>query len=340
VIRAGAIALALLCGGAAEAQFLGPNGGVDSLPSGNRPVFSFVAPAAGAYSTLTAATGQTLPCSRASTATYLDGSGTRQTAASNTCRVENTGLLMEGASTNRLLNSTAPATQTTASLATGSYTGWIEGSGSVAFTVGTATATGLPCTATTGVANDCHFSITGAGTIVATKTGTVTAEQLEQMPFRTSLIITAGTVATRAADVGPATTSVSFSASGGVFRVTGWTPAWSSASTTPAAILCIGNNGFMYYNAAGTIRFGTVSQAVDATGLSWSANTSHTIVGRWDATKVYLSVDGAAEVSRSAATATPNRVGVLENESCGTGDAFAHVVSVKACRGSIASRCP
>lgn len=156
-------------------------------------------------SPVTADTGQSITVTRASTKTCVVN-GTPTTAAANALCVEANGALIEKQSTNFLLNSHSPATQTTASLSATSYTGSMTGSGSLVFTVGTATATGLPCTATS--ASDCHFSITGAGTITATPSGTVSTEQLEPLPYRTSDIPTGGTTVTRSADTVFATLAV------------------------------------------------------------------------------------------------------------------------------------
>lgn len=141
---------------------------------------------------------------RASTATYRDGNGVRQTAAIDTPRFDHDangnplGLLLEGARTNYLLNSTAPATQTTGSLGTGPYTLWVEGAGSAAVAGAGATITGAG-TATEG--SSVHFTVTVAGTVTVTKTGTLTAFQLENSLFPTSLIVTAGATATREEDL-------------------------------------------------------------------------------------------------------------------------------------------
>jgi len=282
-------------------QFLGPTGGVDASPFGKKKtslVFSFTAPSAGSYASLTPTVGGAISCTRASTGTYLDGTGTRQTAAANTCRVENAGLLVEGPSTNNLLNSGAPVTQTTASLATGSYTGWVEGTGSLAFTVGTAVATGLPCTATTGVANDCHFTITGAGTIVATVTGSLTLEDLEPLAFRSSYIATAGTAASRSADA----VSATIPATGPYFSMSATAVQGPAAATAPARMVIVLGSGA--YGAANTVATyftpglhldafdGAAASRVTAAGMSYSG-TSHKF--QFSANPVLgVNIDGSA----------------------------------------------
>lgn len=107
------------------------------------------------------------------------------------------GLCEFQSATNYLLNSTAPATQTTGSLATGTYTLWVNGSGSASVAAGTATGTGFG-SATNGSA--IVFTISGAGTVVVTVTGSLNAFQLENSSGGTALIVTAGATVTRGND--------------------------------------------------------------------------------------------------------------------------------------------
>ena len=107
------------------------------------------------------------------------------------------GWLCEPVRTNYALNSTTPATHTTGSLAIGTYTLWQEGTGSFVATAGTAVGTfgtasnGTPATIT----------ITTAGTVVLTASGTNTWVQLELGAFKTSRIPTTTATATRAATI-------------------------------------------------------------------------------------------------------------------------------------------
>ncbi len=106
-------------------------------------------------------------------------------------------LKIEPAATNYLLNSDAPATQTTASLSTGDYILWVNGTGSAAVTAGTATITGGG-TATDGTPD--LFTVTGAGTVTVTVTGSLDRFQLEDGSVPTSYIATSGVPESRAAD--------------------------------------------------------------------------------------------------------------------------------------------
>lgn len=112
--------------------------------------------------------------------------------------VPGSGLLIEESRVNQLFNSTAPVTQTTPSLATGTYTLWVNGSGSALASGNTATITGA-ASASNGSPNT--FVVTVLGTVDITVTGSLNAFQCELGSFGTSLIVTAGATATRAADV-------------------------------------------------------------------------------------------------------------------------------------------
>lgn len=138
-----------------------------------------------------------LSISRASDGYARDSSGTWVQFTSDTLRITDRGLLVEESRTNYLLNSGTPVTQTTASLATGDYTLWVEGSGSALASGGTATITGAS-SATDGSPDT--FSVTVAGTVTVTVTGTLSRFQLEQGIFPSSYIPTTATAAVRASD--------------------------------------------------------------------------------------------------------------------------------------------
>jgi hypothetical protein len=100
-----------------------------------------------------------------------------------------THVVSEGVAVQQLLNSDAPATQTTGSLATGDYVLWQNGAGSSDLTAGTATIS------TTGSATDgspLTFTVTGAGTVNVTITGSPDENQLEGGSVQTTFILSAG----------------------------------------------------------------------------------------------------------------------------------------------------
>lgn len=135
---------------------------------------------------------------RTTTATYIDpADGLLKTAAINVPRFEAAGLLMEGQSTNYFLNSATPASHTSGSCPTGTYTLWMDGAGSVAVEAGTATGSGW---ATADAATPRTITITGAGTVVFTVTGSPTRAQFENSDVRSSFIPTTDEMVERAKD--------------------------------------------------------------------------------------------------------------------------------------------
>jgi lysophospholipase L1-like esterase len=132
-------------------------------------------------------------------ATRVEANGAEWVVPANSLAVGPEGAIGEPAKTQYLLdNCLAPASQAV-SLTAGTYVAWVAGTGSMALAVGTATATGLPCTAI--ATRPCRFTVTaeGAGTVAATVTGTLTHQAIESGWFQTSKICCAGTSCNRAA---------------------------------------------------------------------------------------------------------------------------------------------
>jgi hypothetical protein len=186
-----------------NSQMMGPlQGGASGVPS-----WVLVAGGLAATADMSFATNQYYGCTlasclsitRASSKTNLLPTSTSgfayTTFGSNVLAIDSNGLLIEESRTNQLLNSTAPATQTTGTLAATAQTLWVNGSGSAGLSNGTATG----CTGTATNGSPVTFAPT-AGTCTVTVSGSLNAFQLEAGAFGTSLIVTTGTAATRAAD--------------------------------------------------------------------------------------------------------------------------------------------
>ena len=136
-----------------------------------------------------------------STATYTDAPGASFITAANNVAAftPGKGLQIWQAATNYLLNSDAPATQTTGSLGTGSYVFFCNGTGSVVVAAATAVGSGFGtqvCSAGTFLA----VTISMAGTVLVTPSGSVNWFDLQGQTFPTPHISTAGATATRVAD--------------------------------------------------------------------------------------------------------------------------------------------
>lgn len=139
---------------------------------------------------------------RAASATFLDSTGTLQTAGANVLRRQwdatnrRWGWLVEEARTNLLLNSATLSTQTVTVAAT-AYTLSFYGTGSITRS-GTSTGT------TNGTGANVRTSVTftpTAGSLTLTVSGSVTNANLEAGSFATSWIPTTGTSALRDADL-------------------------------------------------------------------------------------------------------------------------------------------
>jgi hypothetical protein len=143
---------------------------------------------------------------RASVGTFVDSTGTLQTASSGAARfthnpvtLRSLGLMIEESRTNLLLNSATLSTQNVTTTAA-AHTLHFTGTGTITLT-GTSTAGPLVGTGT-GEGNRVSLTFTPtAGTLTLTVSGTVTNAQLEVGVFKTSYIPTTGATVQRAADV-------------------------------------------------------------------------------------------------------------------------------------------
>lgn len=242
------------------------------------------------------------------------------TFGSAVARRTNLGLLVEEARTNNLLNSAVPATQTTASLATGTYTLWVNGSGSATSSAGTAVGSGFGA-ATQGTPN--VITLTGAGTVVVTVAGSLNAFQLELGAFGTSLIVTAGATATRAADVVTVTIPPAFGSSYtlvgkgtphalesyGTDQVLAQLDDGTANNRTSIRRLSTNGNGFFSHTAAGVL-------TSENTNTAWSTNVSLKLAGTMAASNQAVVLNGGAPATgANALPATPTniRIGSIQS---------------------------
>lgn len=244
---------------------------------------------------------------RASSATYRDSTGTRQTAATDAERLDHTssgtalGLLVEEQRTNQFLNSDSPATQTISLTATGDYTLWMEGTGSAAVAANTATGTGFG-TATEG--SPVTFNISGTGSVDVTITAPVTICQLEKGSFATSYIPTAGASVTRAADMcSVATADFGFSTTAGTVAFTGTMLGFVSNAHGWDFNDGTANNQISLYlpSAAKLFLYNGAVQA-DISGGAVVASTQFKSASAWAANDAATSLDGAAVVTDTTVT--------------------------------------
>jgi hypothetical protein len=184
---------------------------------------------------------------RASSATFIDASGTLQTATTdapvfdhNPLTGESLGLRVWELRANLLLNSATLSTQNVTVTAV-AHTLSFTGTGTITLS-GTSTAGPLVGTGT-GEANRVRLTFTPtAGTLTLTVSGTVSNAQLEVGAFATSYIPTTGAAATRSADVA-SITGANFSSwynqSEGTFAIFGQMLGGASA-TFPRMVAAVG----------------------------------------------------------------------------------------------------
>jgi hypothetical protein len=248
-----------------------------------------------------------ITASRSSEASYTNGSLTRSYAGDNILRPDFNkqtgqfrGLLTEGNRTNYLLNSESPANQTTGSLSTGTYTLWIEGPGSVAVSAGTATATGL---GTATESSPVTFTVTVAGTVSVAITGTVTAFQIENGGFKSQLIRTVGSTATRQVDScsinNLQSIGLSDFSSGTIYMELEF-EGLPAASTFPR-LFSLSNNAAnarldVYMNRSNSRISASGGGSDFSSGVNYALGSIFRVALGWSPTKMGISVNGNADV--------------------------------------------
>ena len=257
---------------------------------------------------LSGALDPSITFTRGSTATYRDSTGTRQTAAINAPRFDNTaagvplGLLIEESRQNVFLNSGAPGTQTV-TLTVGSWTVWMEGTGSVTSSAGTATATGYGA-AVNGTPN--VLNVTVGGTVILTVAGGPTLAQCENGAFATSYIPTTGSPVTRSADNAVISTLTPwFNASAGTMYAesdalvtSGTNFVWTFSDNS------ISNRINIYTAATAAMEMNTagVSQASISTGVPMTANVPFRTAAAWALNDVAATGGGLTPTLDASAT--------------------------------------
>lgn len=157
--------------------------------------------------------GVPLTFSRNSIGTYFDSARVRQYASANQPRWDYDpvtgafkGLLMENTRTNLFLNSDTPVTQTITVVTGTRYVVWMEGTGSVVITTGTAVLTNMTNSGNVVPgqlpANYCIINVTTGGTVTCTVSGaTATSKvQFENGSEPSSYISSGATAYTRVTD--------------------------------------------------------------------------------------------------------------------------------------------
>lgn len=257
-------------------------------------------------------------------------------AAVTQCNPE--GFMVEGAKTNFLLNSTAPATQTTGSLATGTYTLWVEGTGTATSAANTAVGSGFGI-ASAGSPNT--FTVSSAGTVNITVTGSLTRFQLENGPMPTSFITTAGATATRALEVATAPAS-SFNVVDGRGTLIVEFEFIALEPTATAQVVCAlrsdgSNRVVIFKSTVGTLLASVISGGVDqGTGIgvlvsagSLAVNTVYKVAIAYAANDLAACVNGGTVGTDTSATIPTGFTNIdFGGRNGGTFPAFARIRSV------------
>lgn len=194
------------------------------------------------------------------------------------------GVLIEEARTNLFLNSDAPATQTITVTDGATYTVSVIGSGSADFSdAGTGSATqGSPVT------------ITASGTsLTVTVTGSVDYCQVEEGAFATSMIMTAGSPAPRAADDTARDLGTEYRAGTGTLIVEF---AYLGLPSSTAAVASMNDgttsNRFLEFSITGTGNLQVVSTGVGSDVLALAPSTYYSVAVSCDGTNLVWAADG------------------------------------------------
>lgn len=256
---------------------------------------------------------------RASTATYRDSTGARQTAAINVARFDHTaagvarGLLLEIERTNLLLNSATLSTQDVA-VTEQAYTLSFEGTGTVTLT-GASTAGPL---VGTGATDRVSLTFTpAAGTLTLTVSGTIESANLEAGSFATSWIPTTGTSATRSRDIPSLAIAGWFNQNVGTFvaeiedgRTTSHAAAIFRDASNAIGLLCARTATLTRMFRQGASAYALA----DIASSPVNASTTYRVAGAYDydtSTQAYVSVSGSAVTSATGAGA-PVTAGALQ----------------------------
>jgi len=204
------------------------------------------------------------------------------------------GIAIWPAATEYLGVTATPATQTTASLGTGTYTLWCEGTGSCIASAGTATISG-EAAASEDTPNT--FSVTGAGTVTVTVTGSLTTFNLTNTAYQHPYIANtgaAGTSATRNAGILSAPTAGNISETAGTIAFE-FTPGHAPSGTVYlwGSYEDANNSTSILHDGTNLIFRRRVLGNYDATiANAFVAGTTYKVAASWGASGIKIALDG------------------------------------------------
>jgi hypothetical protein len=249
----------------------------------------------------TAGASSAISITRTTKGTVLSGGSIVECNAGEFRVADTNGLLVEPARTQYVLNSgTHPkSAQATGTISAQACVGWHTGVGNMTIAAGTATATGLSCSAVA-PGTLCTFTVTVAGTMLVTTDAGVTHAQIEcPGSYKTSQINSAGTSTARNADQISATVPA-VPANKWCWALTALPEegrAWSTL-TNANWLLILGTNGV----SANDITWDTTRVLVrDSSGgvtiftnSAHASNTAHRLVSCLNTGVITMSSDGTA----------------------------------------------